>query len=219
MKYGLLTVLGDAGSRGGRKCWLVECGCGQKLTVIARDVRNGHTKSCGCLRGEPYARKHGHAKDRYGRQSREYTAWVNMKGRCSNPNAPSYAQYGGRGIAVCERWQSFANFIEDMGPSTRHRFSLDRIDPNRNYEPGNCRWASRKTQGENKRSTRWITHRGETLSISGWSRRLGLSHETLRSRIERGMPLDRAIRSNHYVNQHDRKGSNSLVGDKKQCVQ
>lgn len=204
MKYGALTVLGDAGSRGGRKCWLVQCDCGQRLTVIARDVRRSHTKSCGCLRKLPYARKHGATKDRSGRQTREYSAWINMKMRCNNPKNHSYPYYGGRGIKVCERWDaSFENFIADMGKPSRHRYSLDRINPEGNYEPGNVRWASQKTQGENKRSTRWITFQGETLSIAGWSRRLGLSHETLRCRIKRGMPLDRAINGRHYVNQHD----------------
>lgn len=201
-KYGLLTVRGEAGSRGKRRCWLVECDCGQQLTVIARDVRRGHSKSCGCLRKKPYARKHGLSKNASGKQTREYNAWVNMKMRCNNPNAHAYPYYGGRGIKVCERWDSsFANFLADVGKSTRHLCTLDRIDPALGYVEGNVRWTSKKIQQANKRSTRWITYKGETLSIAGWARRLGLSHETLRCRIKRGMPLERAIRSKHYVNQ------------------
>lgn len=193
-KLGMLQLLDDnVGSRGGRRLWLLQCECGEKLVAIARDVRRGHTASCGCLRNRPHAQTHGHSRKKDGKQSREYNSWLNMRVRCDKTSYHSFHVYGGRGIRYCERWQTFENFIADMGACPKGA-SLDRIDSDGNYEPSNCRWASKKVQGENKRSTRWLSHGGETMSIADWARRIGVNHETLRKRINAGMPLERALK-------------------------
>lgn len=113
--------------------------------------------------------------------------------RCHTPTNDSFARYGGRGIEVCEKWRhSFARFIEDMG-HPGEGMSLDRIDNNGNYEPGNCRWATLAEQSSNRRDSRKIAYNGETLTLSEWSRRLGWHHMTISDRLRRGWPLDRAL--------------------------
>jgi hypothetical protein len=138
--------------------WLCSCDCGVERLVLGSNLRNGKSKSCGCLSRETTRKrstKHGHA--RRGKQSRIYNRWQNMRRRCYDPNNISYPYYGARGITVCERWHSFANFFADMGNPPRGK-SLDRINVNGNYEPGNCRWASIFEQARNKRPVRTTSY-------------------------------------------------------------
>jgi hypothetical protein len=121
--------------------------------------------------------------------------WKSMIQRCHNPRNPSYPSYGGRGITVCDRWRSYALFALDMGPRPTPIHTLDRIDNDRGYEPGNVRWASRREQALNRYTTRLISFRGKKKSISDWAREFGLVPATLWSRIEAGWPLDRALKS------------------------
>jgi hypothetical protein len=106
-----------------------------------------------------------------------------MRYRCSNPNEPTYPYYGGRGIQVCERWQQFPAFFEDMGKCPPGH-SIDRIDNNGNYEPGNCRWATRREQMNNTRRVYFIEWQGRRQSVSQWSRELGIAHSTVKWRWE-----------------------------------
>jgi hypothetical protein len=109
------------------------------------------------------------------------------------PSQDSYPIYGGRGIGVCDRWRNFENFLVDMGDCPPGQ-SLDRRDNNRDYEPGNCRWADGKTQGRNKRANHWITFKGETLTLVEWAERVGLKEKTLRARlVDHGWTLERAL--------------------------
>lgn len=130
------------------------CDCGGEIVTIASNVRRGKTVSCGCQQKENYAKAHithGHTRRGVPR-SPEYSAWTGMRSRCNNPNNDSYEYYGGRGIQVCDRWlQSFENFFSDIGvrPSSNH--SLDRVDVNGNYEPSNCKWATKAEQMINRR--------------------------------------------------------------------
>jgi hypothetical protein len=115
-----------------------------------------------------------------------------LRGRCNNPNDPSYASYGGRGITVCDRWDSFTAFLEDMGVRPAET-SIDRIDVDGNYEPGNCRWASRSEQQRNSRKARKFTAHGLTLSIQEWAARLGTSPQAITNRMRKGMTAEDAV--------------------------
>lgn len=133
--------------------------------------------------------KHGYS------YAAEYRAWQTMRLRCTEPSNSQYPNYGGRGIRVCERWlNSVEAFIEDMGPKPSPKHELDRYpDNNGNYEPGNCRWATRSENDRNRRSNRLIECRGEKLPLVAWSERSGVGVDTIRHRIAKGWDSDRAI--------------------------
>lgn len=185
LRYGRLLVRAQATNIGTATRWSCLCDCGN--TVIARsgDLTSGDTKSCGCLR-----QTHGKS------QSNEFRIWWGMLDRCSNPRRREYPNYGGRGIKVCESWRnSFELFFIDMGPRPSPKHSIDRYpDNNGNYEPGNCRWATRLEQMQNARSCRIIEYKGVRLSLSAWAREAGLPLNTLRDRIVRGWDLERALK-------------------------
>lgn len=127
-------------------------------------------------------------------RSRVYSIYGSMLKRCTNPDAGNYADYGGRGITVCNRWfDSFEKFFEDMGnpPSAEH--SLDRINGSRGYEPKNCRWATKTEQVNNRSNSIRLTHSGQTLSVMEWAQRLGLPYTTIYYRIKRGWSVCRAL--------------------------
>jgi hypothetical protein len=133
----------------------------------------------------------GHARNR--RRSPELNAWTNMIARCTNPKRPDFKFYGGRGIGVCLRWAgSFAAFLEDMGPRPDGA-SIDRIDNAKGYSPDNCRWATKHQQMQNTRGTRRIAFGGRAMGLNAWAKEIGINKESLRTRLERGWPLDRAL--------------------------
>lgn len=121
-----------------------------------------------------------------------FLAWCGMRRRCSNPSDKAYPSYGGRGITVCERWQSFENFLHDMGYRPKGK-SLGRIDNDKGYSPENCRWESSRQQNNNKRNNRHIEALGESLTLPEWARKTGLSVATIESRIARGWLPERAL--------------------------
>lgn len=136
--------------------------------------------------------KHGHATREAG-ESPEYRCRYNMITRCM-PLSPDRANYADRGISVCQRWlDSFSNFLADMGPRPSPDHSIERIDNDRGYEPGNCRWATRAEQGANKRTNRLITAGGETLTLKQWSDRTGINKQTLRGRLRIGWPDEKVV--------------------------
>jgi hypothetical protein len=169
-------------SLNGRGYWLCECECGNKSRVPANRLLSGRVKSCGCLKAERIAKgtnlQHGLS------YTSTHAVWASMKSRCTNRNQRCYPRYGGRGISVCERWLSFVNFYADMGDKP-DGMSLDRIDPNGNYEPSNCRWATKYTQANNTRTNRFLHFNGETRSVADWGRHLGISAKAISDRINK----------------------------------
>lgn len=186
-KYGLLTVEKcDGRTKSGDSMWLCRCECGNPTTVARGDLRKeyGGTKSCGCAKKTAGG----------GHDTPEYVSWKEMKRRCYNRQYRDYHLYGGRGITVCERWKkSFPNFLKDMGLKPFSSATVDRIDNDGSYEPGNCRWATALEQSHNSRKARMITHNGITDSIRGWARRLKVDHSTIRYRLDKGWPLDEVM--------------------------
>jgi hypothetical protein len=187
-RYGLWTVLQE-GPQGGppkyRKRWFCRCDCGVTRTVDDSNLRGGHTTSCGCRTNKPFIE--GQVRTNHGHSSNPvYAAWLNMVSRCTDPQNIGYHRYGGRGITICERWLSFENFLADMGerPSANH--SIDRYpDNNGNYEPDNCRWATRKEQVRNRRCTVMIVYQGISKPMAEWAEIKDIQYMTLFYRLYR----------------------------------
>jgi hypothetical protein len=151
-RFGAVTVLDrDENDKRGHPRWRCRCDCGTVFTTWGASLRKGHTASCGCRwtpkPGTPGVLQHGQARDR----TRLYRIWAGMWARCKYPGATGYKYYGGRGITVCERWRDFATFAADMGEPPTDKHTLDRRDGNGNYDPDNCRWATRGQQQKNLR--------------------------------------------------------------------
>jgi len=126
-------------------------------------------------------------------KSPEYIVWSAMRDRCNNPKNKRYSRYGGRGIVICEQWGDFAVFLADMGPRPSLVSTIERVDNDGNYEPSNCRWATRAEQNQNQSHTRTLTALGRTQSVSEWAREIGISRESLRDRLQRGMSVADAL--------------------------
>lgn len=148
-RFGRLIALEQRGSIDGHVLWMCHCDCGASPICRYGNLIHENTKSCGCLKHDTAATlKHGHK--RHGQRTPTYNSWRGMLARCGNPRNNRYINYGARGIVVCERWLRFENFLTDMGERPCG-LSIDRIDNNGNYEPGNCRWATASQQTANQR--------------------------------------------------------------------
>lgn len=189
-KYGRLEVMALLR---GAAC-VCRCECGTTKEFLRRNLRSGATKSCGCYKAESNRQRfttHGQAA---GGKERPlvYGVWSTMKSRCLNPNFPKYQIYGARGITVCDRWLTFANFYEDMGDPPPG-LTLERRDNDGNYEPGNCVWASRAQQSRNKRTNRFFTIDGETLCLQDVANKFGVSADSICCRLNRGQTIEQAV--------------------------
>lgn len=189
-KFHRWTVQGMSHQVGSMVYWHCVCECGTERPVFGGDLKRGGSKSCGCLTREVSAvrlRRHGlsgHAA---------YSSWQSMKTRCENPNDDNYHLYGGRGISVCPQWQTFDGFWTDMGPSWRHGGTIDRIDNDKGYEPGNCRWRTPKQQANNRRTNRMIQTPKGLMNVTEAAAAFGISRATIFARIRYGWPDSRLL--------------------------
>lgn len=184
-----LKVLALAERRGAKRVFLCACECGNFVKVYDCGLSQGTSKSCGCRQRKQAAEqmtKHG----LYG-CVHEYNSWIGIKQRCLNPKNHAYPRYGGRGISICSEWvNDFAAFYSHIGPRPGAGYSVDRINNNGNYEPGNVRWATRSEQSKNRRpftvNGKTVEFRGETVTIRQLSRLLGINPSTLYKRLDNG---------------------------------
>lgn len=182
-RFGRLTVISR---QSGRK-YLCQCDCGKRTLVFGSNLTRRHSQSCGCLALE---RVTTHSRSR----SPEYKTWMNIRSRCANCNTPYWDQYGGRGISVCKRWeQSFEAFLSDMGPRPSKRHSIDRIDVDGDYEPGNCRWALATVQARNTRRQRYVQWNGRRMTLAEAVESSSVTYNTVLYRLKRGWSLHDAI--------------------------
>lgn len=193
-RYGRLVVLERAANRvtpGGSVLarWICRCDCGNIMTVDATALRSGNTQSCGCLRSDmlrTLRTKHENLDRRL------YHIWISMKGRCSNPNCKHYDRYGGRGIYVCDEWvndyEAFAEWAMSHGYA--ENLTIDRIDNDGPYMPGNCRWADQTTQANNRSTTLHVEYNGEVHTFTEWAKITQIPYRTLKSRWQLGWSVE-----------------------------
>lgn len=202
-KFNSLTAIKYVGkNKHGQPMYEFICDCGKTIITRVSYVKIGHTKSCGCLKikNTKIANTiHGQARNE--NTTREYVAWQEMKKRCTNKELKAYKDYGGRGISVCEKWlNSFEEFYKDMGSRPSKYHSLDRIDNNGNYEPNNCRWATKIEQASNCRSNHWIEYNNEKHTIAQWSRIFETKPNTIIDRVRKNIPLSGIIKKKILLN-------------------
>lgn len=195
-KFGRLTVIKSFTKNKRIYCECI-CECGNKtITRYDHLLTSSNTKSCGCLRKEKnriIAKKnfttHGL------RYSRLYIIFTGMKQRCYNQKNPSYPRYGGRGIKICDEWlNDFMNFYNwAMSNGYDDKLSIDRIDVNGNYEPSNCRWETNQNQCRNRRTTHYLTYKGQTHSLREWAEIYNINSKTIATRISRGWSIKDAL--------------------------
>lgn len=187
--FGRLRVCGAPVSEDGVLFYPCRCECGDLIHVRFGDLRTGNTRSCGCLQRERAAE----ANMRHGKSHTPiHNIWMCMLARCESPKAEFYGDYGGRGIKVCERWHVFDNFYADVGDPPPG-LTLERRDNDGDYEPGNCTWATRRQQANNRRSNKPIEFAGKVMNQIQWERELGLREGQIYDRLRRGWSVERAL--------------------------
>lgn len=199
-KFGRLTVLEVAEWKNKYKPLMrCRCDCGKEAVVLLYNLKNGHTKSCGCYKLErdiEYHTKHGQ------RHTRLYNVWCRMIRRTNKPQDKKYRFYGGRGIKICDEWRDFSNFYkwaiesgykEETLPNGKNKWTIDRIDTNGNYEPSNCRWITIQEQQNNRISNVYYTYNGETMTLANLARKYNVNYKSLWSKLHRGWSMEEAI--------------------------
>lgn len=200
-RFERLVVAGPAEPAGNMRRWRCVCDCGAEKTARENNLVDGGTRSCGCLRNERVAdalRTHGYASGP--KKRTEYKTWLAMVRRCHVPADSNFNKYGGRGIAVCDRWRhgeegksGFQCFIEDMGDKPASRHSIERMDNEVDYTPDNCTWATSTRQVRNRRNTRRINWKGRDIPLATACELAGLPYKTVIGRICRGWSEERAL--------------------------
>lgn len=182
-RFGRLTVIALDKTVNRKGCfWKCKCDCGNETTVLASRLNIGKTKSCGCLKHDNYKEGAEYNNIKY---RRLYSIWAKMRHRCEYEKDVAYESYGGRGITVCKEWHDFNNFKDwALCNGYSDDLTIDRIDNNAGYSPYNCRWADRVQQANNTRSNRLLTYNGRTMTLSEWSRELGIFKSTIYRRLD-----------------------------------
>lgn len=198
-RFSRLTTIRRDDSRGPKIYWVCRCECGVEKSVGATNLLGSRTKSCGCLltdflRGRSTHRATCAGTVDHRKHTPEYSAWSAIKNRCCSTSSQYYGRYGGRGIGLCDRWfSSFVNFLSDMGPRPSPLHSIDRIDNDGNYEPSNCRWATKIEQNRNRRSNLVLTAFGQSMPLAGWAEKTGIGRQTIRQRLRHGWTVEDAL--------------------------
>lgn len=190
-RFGKLTVIGVGVTHHrpiAKTMVPCRCDCGAERLILISNLNN--PKTC-------FACKYDSVRNKlktHGRLPRYmYRIWLAMRNRCMNPRTAAWPNYGGRGIAICERWNSFEAFRDDMGPRPSPSHTLDRIDNEKGYSPDNCRWATRLDQTRNRRTTRWLSAFGETKTLLEWAKQCGINQWALRKRLAAGWEVQDAL--------------------------
>lgn len=179
---GRLTLLREVERRSYTERYECQCSCGTIKVISRNNIING-SRSCGCLQKESSAALATHRQS----YSPEYTTWKGMKQRCLNENSPVFRHYGARGISVCAEWRnSFEKFLSDVGKRPTPKHTLERLDNNGNYDPANCKWATRREQSLNRRVTVKLTHNGITKTLREWEAETGVHWHNIYCRMRQG---------------------------------
>lgn len=183
-RFGRLVVLERAeNSKNGQARWKCQCDCGNVKIIQGNHLRQGTTKSCGCLEKENLY-KIAHQKTHGETKTRLYQIWSGIKQRCNNINSPDYYRYGGRGITICEEWLKYEPFRDwAVNNGYSENLSIDRIDNNKGYNPENCRWITMFEQAGNRRNNHIISYNGEEKTIAEFAREYNIPYATLRARL------------------------------------
>ena len=193
-RFGKLVAIKTIGkNKNGGYLWQCKCDCGNEIIANVGNLKNGHTKSCGCLRADRCKMKF----TKHGLEhTRLYGIWSDMRLRCYDEKNISYNRYGGRGITICDEWKNDIKAFYDWAMANGYKDSLtiDRIDNDGNYCPENCRWVTVKEQASNRRSNILVTHNGKTQTMKEWAHEVGIPYKAVWARMQKlGWSAERAL--------------------------
>ena len=193
-----IIVVSRAENKNGRVAYLCKCDCGKEFVTLAQHITGGFVKSCGCGNRRKASQRMKSMNTKHGKSgTRLYEIWQNMRRRCNEKNNPCYKNYGARGISFDKSWADFSTFEQwaiDNGYSDD--LTIDRIDVNKGYFPENCRWVTRKTQGNNKRTNLYITYHGKTKTLAEWADLTNIPYSKLKYRIYKGWDIEKVFADN-----------------------
>jgi hypothetical protein len=195
MKFGKWKVIERGKNRNGRVTWTCECECGRKFDVFSCHLITGQSIQCRVCADTKGNGKHGDSDSRF------YRIWEGMKNRCKNETATHYEYYGGKGVKVCDRWEKYINFKNDMFESYithveefgEAETTIDRIDTNGDYEPNNCRWFTRKEQSNNRVDNTYYKYNNQTKTVSQWCDILNINKKSVYLKIYKGFSVSEAL--------------------------
>ncbi len=195
-KFGRLSVQNLHGSTKGRVRRDCVCDCGKKTIVLSDNLKQGTTKSCGCLRAEITSQRRAASKKEWTySKTRIYNIWKGIKARCYNPKNTAFKRYGEKGITVCDEWLNSSKAFYEWAIQNGYQdnLSIERKNSKGNYEPGNCKWADAYEQNNNVSKNKPLTFRGKTMNLCQWARELGMNKNTLNKRLRSGWTIEEAF--------------------------